>query len=67
MQAVCRILAVKEEEISIDVPLTTYGLDSLSAAGLSYALQPLLTISQMQLLADITIRDLQRRLGHIVD
>ena len=62
LEIVCRILALKAEEISIDVPLTTYGLDSLSAAALSFALRPLLVVSQVQLLVDVTIRDLQARL-----
>ena len=46
----------------MDVPLTTYGLDSLTAAALSFELRPLLAISQVQLLADLTIKDLQDRL-----
>ena len=62
LEIVCRILGLKAEEISIDVPLTTYGLDSLSAAALSFALRPLLVVSQVQLLVDVTIRDLQARL-----
>lgn len=45
-----------------DVPLTSYGLDSISAASMSYALRPILTVSQLQLLADLTLGDLERRL-----
>ena len=63
MHVVCRVLDLKPEEVSIDVPLTTYGLDSLSAAALSFALRPLFAISQVQLLADLTIKDLQGRLA----
>ena len=59
---VCRILDLKEEDISLAVPLTNYGLDSLSASALSFALRPLLAISQLQLLADISIQDLQLRI-----
>ena len=62
LQIVCRVLAVDAEDVSVDVPLTTYGLDSLSAAALSFALRPLLIVSQVQLLVDVTIRDLQARL-----
>jgi hypothetical protein len=32
-----------------------YGLDSLSAARLSFALNPFFTISQIQLLANVTL------------
>ena len=60
-QLVCRVLDLKESDISIDVPLTTYGLDSLSAVALSYALRPVLAISQLQLLADVTIKYLQTK------
>ncbi|EJF59192.1 ketoacyl-synt-domain-containing protein [Dichomitus squalens LYAD-421 SS1] len=62
VQTVCRVLDLKVEDVSLDVPLTAYGLDSLSAASLSYALRSLLAISQIQLLADVTIKDLQTKL-----
>ena len=62
LQTVCRVLDLKEEEVSIDVPLRTYGIDSLSAAALSFALRPLLAVSQVQLLADVTIKYMQSRL-----
>ena len=62
VEVVCRVLDLDLEEVSMDVPLTTYGLDSLTAAALSFALRPLLAISQVQLLADLTIKDLQDRL-----
>ncbi|KAI1783602.1 ketoacyl-synt-domain-containing protein [Ganoderma leucocontextum] len=62
VQIVCRVLDLKVEDVSADVPLTAYGLDSLSAASLSYALRPLLAVSQFQLLADVTIKDLQTKL-----
>ena len=62
LQIVCRVLDLKAEEVSFDVPLTTYGLDSLSAAALSFALRSLFAISQVQLLADMTIADLDSRL-----
>ena len=67
VQIVCRVLDLKTEDVSLDVPLTAYGLDSLSAASLSYALRPLLAISQIQLLADVTIKDLQARLDDGVE
>lgn len=61
LQIVCRILDMKEEDITLEVPLTTYGLDSLSAASLSFALRPIVTVSQLQLLADLTVKDLLAR------
>ena len=59
-QIVCTALELKEEDISEDVPLTSYGLDSLSAAALSFVLRPLVAVSQVQLLADLSIADLKR-------
>ncbi|KAI0068636.1 hypothetical protein BV25DRAFT_1910396 [Artomyces pyxidatus] len=64
---VSQVLDIAEEDLSQDVPLTAYGLDSLSAATLSYALRPLLAISQLQLLADVNLRQLQSRLDANVD
>ncbi|KAH9886258.1 ketoacyl-synt-domain-containing protein [Cubamyces lactineus] len=63
---VCKVLEVAPEDLSQDVPFTSYGLDSLSAAALSYALRPFLAISQLQLLADITMKGLQARV-EVVD
>lgn len=60
---ICRVLEIEPNDLSSDVPLTAYGLDSLSAASLSYALRPLLTISQLQLLADITVGQIKARLA----
>ena len=64
---VCRILDMKEEDVSPDVPLTSYGLDSLSAASLSFALRPIVTVSQLQLLADLTVKDLMARVEEAPD
>ncbi|KAM5543754.1 hypothetical protein V8D89_002371 [Ganoderma adspersum] len=61
LQIVCRILDIKEEDVTPEVPLTTYGLDSLSAASLSFALRPIVAVSQLQLLADLTVKDLLAR------
>lgn len=62
LHIVCNVLDMRIEDISADVPLTGYGLDSLSASSLSFALRPLLAVSQLQLLADLTINDLQERI-----
>jgi acyl transferase domain-containing protein/aryl carrier-like protein len=58
-EIVCNILNVAPEDLSADVPFTTYGLDSLSAASLAHALTHLVRISQIQLLADVTLRKLE--------
>ncbi|KAH9934282.1 ketoacyl-synt-domain-containing protein [Fomitopsis serialis] len=57
---ICAVLDIDHEDLSPDVPLTAYGLDSLSATALSHALTPYLTVSQLQLLADITLADLEQ-------
>lgn len=59
---VCRVLDVSEADLSPDVPFTSYGLDSLSAASLSHSLAPIISISQIQLLADLTLRQIEDRL-----
>ncbi|KAI0364399.1 ketoacyl-synt-domain-containing protein [Pilatotrama ljubarskyi] len=61
-EVVCGVLDIAPEDLSSDVPFTSYGLDSLSAAALSHALRPFLAISQLQLLADINLRELEARL-----
>ena len=62
VQIVCKVLDLQEADVSPDVPLTSYGLDSLSASSLSYALHSLVSVSQLQLLADLTIADLQAKM-----
>ncbi|KAJ7695179.1 hypothetical protein B0H17DRAFT_1198868 [Mycena rosella] len=53
---------VSVEDFSPEVPFTAYGLDSLSAGRLSIALRPWIVISQMQLLADMALEDLEARI-----
>ncbi|KAG1725077.1 acyl transferase domain-containing protein [Suillus paluster] len=60
---ICTTLDVAREDLSPDVPLTMYGLDSLSAARLSFALNPIFPISQTQLLANVTLQNLEARLA----
>ncbi|CCM02247.1 uncharacterized protein FIBRA_04328 [Fibroporia radiculosa] len=57
------VLNVSIADISPNTPLTTYGIDSLSAARLSYALRPILDISQLQLLADVSLNDLRHKMA----
>ncbi|GJJ14254.1 putative PKS-like protein biosynthetic cluster [Clathrus columnatus] len=56
------LLDLDESDFDLDVPFTAYGLDSLSAARLSFALKQHVTISQLQLLSDISYNDLQARI-----
>ncbi|KZT25643.1 hypothetical protein NEOLEDRAFT_1178119 [Neolentinus lepideus HHB14362 ss-1] len=58
---ICKILEVAPDDLLPDVPLTAYGLDSLSATSLSSALAPIVSISQIQLLADVTLQQLEVR------
>jgi Male sterility protein/Phosphopantetheine attachment site len=62
---VIELLDVDPSEFSVDVPFTAYGLDSLSAARLSFALRPYVSISQLQLLSDISLTDLQARIEQV--
>lgn len=50
-------LSVLAEDFSAEIPFTSYGLDSLSASKLSFAFKPYVTISQLQLLADLSLND----------
>ncbi|KAF8146659.1 male sterility protein-domain-containing protein [Mycena galopus ATCC 62051] len=49
------VLSISEEDFDPDVPLTFYGIDSLSAGRLSFALRSMLEVTQLQLLADISL------------
>lgn len=60
---VLRFLDVSPEEFQHEVPLTSYGLDSLSAARLANSLKPYMTISQMQLLGDLSLEDIAAKMG----
>ncbi|KAJ7716081.1 hypothetical protein B0H16DRAFT_1476979 [Mycena metata] len=57
-----QFIDVAAEDFSREVPFTAYGLDSLSAGRLSIALRPWIVISQMQLLADMALEDLEARI-----
>ncbi|KAJ7642043.1 putative polyketide synthase [Roridomyces roridus] len=54
-------LHLEKSELDPAVPLTSYGLDSLSASRLSSALKPLFVVTQLQLLADVTLNDLDEK------
>lgn len=57
-------LNIPAEDFSPAVPFTAYGLDSLVAVRLSAAIrtQTGLKVTQLQLLADMTLDDLERKI-----
>jgi len=58
-EIVLGFIDVSAEDFSPEVPLTSYGLDSLSAGRLSRALMPHLKITQLQLLGYVSLNDLE--------
>ena len=56
------VLGIRPADFSSDTPLTTYGIDSLSAARISFMLRPMIEVTQLQLLADISFNDLLKKL-----
>ncbi|KAJ7622413.1 acyl transferase domain-containing protein [Roridomyces roridus] len=62
LQVVLSFVEVEKEAFDYKRPLLSYGLDSLTAARLSAALQPFLQVSQMQLLAGVSWDELRRKI-----
>lgn len=62
LDVVTALLEVSVDDFTLDIPFTAYGLDSISAAKMSFALRPFIEVSQLQLLSDITFNDLAKRL-----
>ncbi|KAJ8503283.1 hypothetical protein ONZ45_g10994 [Pleurotus djamor] len=52
---------VDESDFNADTPLTSYGLDSLAAGRLSWALKPFVVLTQFQLLGDICLADILKK------
>lgn len=57
------VLNIAASDFSSEAPLTTYGIDSLSAAKLSLLLRPFIEVTQLQLLANTSLADLKRRIS----
>ncbi|KAJ7351379.1 polyketide synthase [Mycena albidolilacea] len=55
---VLKFIDASEDDFERNVPLASYGLDSLFAARMSTALKPYLAITQIQLLGDLSLDDL---------
>ncbi|KAJ6449449.1 hypothetical protein C8R45DRAFT_1084229 [Mycena sanguinolenta] len=51
---VLEILGVSPSDFSADIPLSSYGLDSLGASRLVTALKPYMSVTQMQLMGETT-------------
>ncbi|KIJ41950.1 hypothetical protein M422DRAFT_171681 [Sphaerobolus stellatus SS14] len=64
-QTVLSALDIDHSDFSLDVPLTVYGLDSLSAGRLALALRPFVAITQLQLLGDISFNDIKKRTNNV--
>ncbi|KAK0504545.1 putative polyketide synthase [Armillaria luteobubalina] len=64
VQIIIENLGISPEDLSFEVPLTTYGLDSLSASRLGFAIEKSVKVklSQIQLLSGITVNGLLSRL-----
>ncbi|KAH9840916.1 putative polyketide synthase [Rhodofomes roseus] len=64
MAAIVRgVLGVSAEDFSPETPFTAYGVDSLSAARLAFMLRPYVEVTQLQLLADMSLRGLEKLAG----
>ncbi|KAJ7638204.1 putative polyketide synthase [Roridomyces roridus] len=55
------VLNISKDDFDDDVPLTSYGVDSLSAGRLSFALRSIVEVTQLQLLADNSLNDILRK------
>ncbi|KAJ7439068.1 putative polyketide synthase [Mycena galericulata] len=61
-QMAVQVLYVDPNEFDADVPFTSYGLDSLSAGRLAFMLKPYLSITQVQLLSDLSLADVWQKI-----
>ncbi|THU95611.1 hypothetical protein K435DRAFT_859397 [Dendrothele bispora CBS 962.96] len=66
LEMIGKILEIPEDEFSLDVPLTSYGLDSFTASRISFTLEKDfgLSVTQIQLIANMTTEDLIKRLSN---
>ena len=52
------MLQIPEDDFSFQVPLTAYGIDSISAGRLAFVLRPYVGVSQFNLLSGVCYDDL---------
>lgn len=57
------VLNIPLDDFSPEVPLTSYGIDSLSASKLSFLLRSMVEVTQIQLLADMSLKDIQDKIS----
>ena len=62
LDMVLGLLDISREDFDFKLPLTSYGLDSIGAAKIAAVLRPYTSVSQMQLLGDITWDQVQSRI-----
>lgn len=55
------VLNIPMDTFSSEVPLTSYGIDSLSATKLAFSLRSTVHVTQLQLLSDISVDDIRRK------
>ncbi|KAK1220914.1 Mycolipanoate synthase [Marasmius sp. AFHP31] len=60
---ILKLLDIDPADFSLEVPLTSFGLDSLLASKLSVLLRRWAPITQLQLLADMTMNDIMSRIA----
>lgn len=66
LEIILTSLSISEADFSANVPLVAYGLDSLGASKLARALRPFVSVTQMQLLGQITWADLQIQINALL-
>ncbi|KAK7056358.1 hypothetical protein VNI00_002912 [Paramarasmius palmivorus] len=57
-----RTLNIPSSDLDDNIPLTAYGIDSTTASRVSFLLRRMVDITQIQLLADCSLRDIFQRL-----
>lgn len=65
-KTICGILDIASEDFSPEIPLTAYGLDSISASRVSVALLPMVSMTQLQLLGDVSWNDIKNRMALLI-
>jgi len=62
-EVVRAVLNIPADTFSPDVPLTSYGIDSLSATKLAFSLRSTVQVTQLQLLSDVSVDDIRRKVS----
>ncbi|ESK96774.1 hypothetical protein Moror_6646 [Moniliophthora roreri MCA 2997] len=62
-EIVQQTLNVPASDFEDNIPLTSYGIDSISASRVAFLLRRFVDITQIQLLADISLNDILQKMG----